>query len=83
MESLFDALYAYAMANRFDTYSLRDQEERQETEKNAPNRHGRAGNPGHERRRAANQGRLSILHFLNQRGAFWAGLNIGLEMHQL
>lgn len=25
----------------------------------------------------------SILHFLNQRGAFWAGLNIGLEMHQL
>ena len=33
MESLFEALYSYALKNRFDTYSLRDQEERQETEK--------------------------------------------------
>ena len=66
MESLFEALYSYALKNRFDTYSLRDQEERQETEKMLQIKDG-----------------YSILHFLNQRGAFWAGLNIGLEMHQL
>ena len=76
MESLFEALYSYALKNRFNTYSLRDQEERQETEKML-----QIAMEELETQRIKDG--YSILHFLNQRGAFWAGLNIGLEMHQL
>lgn len=32
MESLFEALYTYALDNQLNTYSLRDQEERHEAE---------------------------------------------------
>ena len=83
MESLFEAPYSYALKNRFDTYSLRDQEERQETEKMLQIAMEELETQGMSDAAQRIKDGYSILHFLNQRGAFWAGLNIGLEMHQL
>ena len=83
MESLFEALYTYALDNQLNTYSLRDQEERHEAEImiQVAIEELKTRGMGDATQRIKDS--YSILHFLNQRAAFWAGLTIGLELHRL
>ena len=83
MESLFEALYAYAMTNRFDTYSLRDTEERQENEKMVRNAMEELKIRGMGDAAQRIEDGFTILACLDRHSAFWAGLSIGMELHRL
>ncbi len=83
MESLFDALYAYAMTKRFDTYSLRDTEERQENEKMVRNAMEELKIRGMGDAAQRIEDGFTILAYLDRHSAFWAGLSIGMELHRL
>ncbi len=83
MDSLFEALYAYAMANRCDAYLVEDEEERQKTEDMVSHAMEEltakgCGNPA---QRVAEG--LSTLYELGQRSLFRAGLAIGMELNRL
>lgn len=83
MESIFEALYIYALKYRFDGYFLCDAEERQENE--AMVRHAREALNAKGLRDAAErlEEGLAILSCLDRRSAFRAGLSIGLELSRL
>ena len=83
MESLFEALYTYAFDNQLNTYSLRDQEERHEAEIMIQVAIEELKTRGMGDATQRIKDGYSILHFLNQRAAFWAGLTNGLELHRL
>ena len=83
MESLFDALYAYAMTKRFDTYSLRDTEERQENEKMVRNAMEELKIRGMGDAAQRIEDGFTILAYLDRHSAFWAGLSIRMELHRL
>ncbi len=83
MESLFEALYAYAVKNRCNAYLAEDEEEQQEIENMV--RHAMeeltekgCGDPAQK----VSDG-LSSLHELGQRSLFRSGLSIGLELGRL
>lgn len=83
MESLFESLYTYALENRFDFYTLRDEKERQENEtmiRHAMDELKAQGMDGAAHR--IEEG-FTILACLDRRGAFWAGLTMGLELNRL
>ena len=83
MESLFETLYTYALDNQLNTYSLRDQEERHEAEIMIQVAIEELKTRGMGDATQRIKDGYSILHFLNQRAVFWAGLTIGLELHRL
>lgn len=83
MESLFEALYAYALKNRFDTYSLHDERERQENEKMARLAMEELTTKGMGSAAHRLEDGLTTLNWLDRRGAFWAGLTIGMELNRL
>lgn len=83
MESLFEALYAYALKNRFDIYLPRDEEERQENEKMVRLAMEELTNQGMGDAVQRIQDGTATLSCLDRRCAFWAGLTIGLELTRL
>jgi len=83
MESLFEALYAYAMKNRYDAYLLRDAEERQENEKMVRIAMDELKTRGMGGAAERIEDGFTVLGCLDRRGAFWAGLSIGVELGRL
>jgi len=83
LESLFEALYTYALKNRIDIYRLRDEKERQENEWMVRIAREELMAQGMDDAVQRLEDGLSILNCLDQRGAFWAGLSVGLELNRL
>ncbi len=83
MESLFDALYSFALENRFDFYALRDAEERQENETMARRAKEELIARGMDNAAGRLEDCLSTLTLLDRRAAFGAGLSMGLELGRL
>ncbi len=80
---LFEALYAYAMTTRFDTYALRDEKEREESEKMVRRAIEELKNCGMGDAAGRMEDGFTELACLDRRGAFWAGLTIGMELNRL
>lgn len=83
MESLFESLYTYAMKNRFDVYSLRDEKEREENETMIRRAMEELKTLGMDDAAERIEDGFTILGCLDRRGAFWAGLSMGLELNRL
>ena len=83
MESLLEALYAYAMENRIDAYLLRDTKERQDNEKMIRLTMEKLAAQGMGDMAQRVEAGYTTLGCLDRRGAFWAGLTIGLELNRL
>lgn len=83
MESLFDALYAFAMENRFDLYALQDGEERRENELMIRRALEDLDSQGAGDLAERISDGYAALSFLDRRGAFRAGLSMGLELVRL
>lgn len=83
MESLFEALYAYALKNSFDIYALRDERERRENEKMVRLAMEELTNQGMGDAVQRIQDGTATLNCLDRRCAFWAGLTMGLELNRL
>jgi len=83
MESLFEALYAYAMKNRYDIYLLRDTEERQENEKMVRAAMDELKTRGMGDAAERIEDGFTVLGCLERRGAFWAGLTVGMDLNRL
>lgn len=83
MESLFEALYAYALQHRCDAYLAEDEEERQRNENMVLHAMEEldAKGCGDLARRVADG--LTSIYELGQRGLFRSGLSIGLELTRL
>ena len=83
MESLFESLYAYALENRFDFYSLRDAKEREENETMIRHAMDELKTNGMDDAAKRMEDGYSTLTCLERRGAFWAGLSMGLALNRL
>ena len=83
MESLFEALYAYALKNRCDIYSLRDAAEREENEKMVRQAMAELTARGMGGAVERIESGLTTLNCLDRRSTFWAGLSMGLELNRL
>ena len=83
MESLFEALYQYAVENRCTSLSLEEQEEQERCEEMLCRAMEALTAKGHsDLARQVEEGAKSLA-WLGQRCLFRAGLSIGLELTRL
>lgn len=83
MESLFEALYAYAVKNRCNVYLAEDEEERRQIEDMVCHAMEELNTKGCGDLAQQLADGLSSLHDLGQRSLFRAGLSIGMALSRL
>ena len=83
MESLLEALYAYAQENLFAFYSLPDEKERQENETMVRLALDELKTQGMGDAANRVMDGLSTLSALDRRSLFLAGLSMGMKLNQL
>lgn len=83
MDSLFEALYNYALKHRCDIYLVEDEEERQKAEDMVCRAMEELADKGYGELALRVKDGLSTIFWLGQRSLFRAGLSIGLELSRL
>lgn len=83
MESLFEALYDYAVNHRSDTYLTEDEDERQKAEDMVCRAIEELTAEGYSDQVRQVKDGLSTIFWLGQRSLFRAGLAIGMDLNRL